>query len=297
MFARPPTAWASGPTEGSPVEHGPRDWIGARLPRSRAADGYVVRLTQRSVPVDVNIIEAGPGGPGDRRRPESGACTASSSAQRQHRQLWRGHYERLDLHTPRGCPACPACRSEGDGSLGRRRRRRALPRAVCRPPRLDVRLGTGVRRLDRSPDGRLDADARGRDDPDGPLRRRRDGLQPHAARPDVPGLQGYSGEIVLAGTSATARSTPARTSSSSAAATPAPTSPSTWPTTVRRGCASRCARCRTSCAATPGRTGPVHRHRRPPAARRLRRRRGGRGRTAPDAEPQRQGLPRPTPGC
>ena len=124
--------------------------------------------------------------PRDRRRPaSSAACTAwSSSGATRVGSSWRGHYDRLHLHTPRelsGLPGLPIPRE-----MGRWVARDDVVRYLelyAAHHDLDVRLGAEVRRLDRSADGRSwTRDTRRRDDGDGALRGGRDRLQPHTPR-------------------------------------------------------------------------------------------------------------------
>ena len=68
---------------------------------------------------------------------------------------WRGHYDRLHLHTVRWLSHLPGYRfSARHGALGLARRRRALPGGrTPRHHRLDLELGTAVERIDRDGDG------------------------------------------------------------------------------------------------------------------------------------------------
>jgi cation diffusion facilitator CzcD-associated flavoprotein CzcO len=160
-------------------------------------------VTQRSVPVDAYIIGAGPGGLATaaalKSRGLHGVVLERSDSIG---SSWRGHYERLHLHTPRelsGLPGLPIPKE-----MGRWVARDDVVRYLevyAAHHELDVRLGTAVRRLDPSPDARSWTLAL----EDGttlaaPYAVVATGFNHTPREPDVPGLQGYSGEIVLART-------------------------------------------------------------------------------------------------
>lgn len=163
--------------------------------------GYVGPVTQRSVPVDAYIIGAGPGGL---------AVAAALEARGLHGVVlersngvgtsWRSHYDRLHLHTPRelsGLPGFPIPKEMGRW-VARDDVVRYLELYAARH-RLDVRLGTEVSRVDRSADGEswtlTLADGTTLTAPYAVVAT---GFNHTAREPDVPGLQGYSGEVVLA---------------------------------------------------------------------------------------------------
>ena len=164
-------------------------------------DGYVGPVNERSAPVDAYIIGAGPGGL---------ATAAALKARGLHGVVlerstgvgtsWRAHYDRLHLHTPRelsGLPGFPIPRT-----MGRWVSRDDVVRYLelyAAHHRLDVRLGTEVIRIDRS----ADADSWTLTLGDGttltaPYAVVATGFNHTPREPDVPGLQGYSGDVVLA---------------------------------------------------------------------------------------------------
>ena len=158
-------------------------------------------MTQRSVPVDAYIIGGGPGG----------LATAAALRARGLRGVvleradsigssWRGHYDRLHLHTPRelsGLPGLPIPRE-----MGRWVSRDDVVRYLelyAVHHRLDVRLGTGVSRVDRSASG----DSWSLTLADGsshtaPYVVVATGFNHTPREPDVPGLSAYTGEVVFA---------------------------------------------------------------------------------------------------
>jgi len=158
-------------------------------------------VTQRSVPVDAYIIGAGPGGL---------AVAAALEARGLHGVVlershgvgtsWRSHYDRLHLHTPRelsGLPGFPIPKE-----MGRWVARDDVVRYLelyAAHHRLDVRLGTEVSRVDRSAEGEswtlTLADGTTLTAPYAVVAT---GFNHTAREPDVLGLQGYSGEVVLA---------------------------------------------------------------------------------------------------
>ena len=168
---------------------------------NRRGGRYVGPVIQRNVPVDAYIIGAGPGGL---------ATAAALGARGLHGVVlersngvgtsWRGHYDRLHLHTPRelsGLPGFPIPRE-----MGRWVSRDDVVRYLelyAAHHRLDVRLGTEVRRIDRSADG----DSWTLTLADGttltaPYAVVATGFNHTPREPDVPGLQGYSGDVVMA---------------------------------------------------------------------------------------------------
>lgn len=158
-------------------------------------------MTRPSAPVDAHIIGAGP----------AGLATAAAMRRRGLRAVvlerndsvgssWRGHYDRLRLHTPRelsGLPGLPIPKE-----MGRWVARDDVVRYLelyAAHHDLDVRLGTEVSRVDRSPDGQswtvALADGASMTAPYAVVAT---GYNHTPREPDVPGLQGFSGEIVLA---------------------------------------------------------------------------------------------------
>lgn len=162
---------------------------------------YVGPVTQRSVPVDAYIIGAGPGGlavaAAMAKRGLHGVVLERSSGVG---TSWRGHYDRLHLHTPRelsGLPGFPIPKE-----MGRWVARDDVVRYLelyAAHHHLDVRLDTEVRRVDRSADG----DSWTLTLADGstltaPYAVVATGFNHTPREPDVPGLRAYSGEVVLA---------------------------------------------------------------------------------------------------
>lgn len=158
-------------------------------------------MTQRSVPVDAYIIGGGPGGL---------ATAAALKARGLHGVVleqadsvgssWRGHYDRLHLHTPRelsGLPGLPIPKE-----MGRWVSRDDVVRYLelyAAHHDLDVRLGAAVSRVDRSPDG----DGWSLALADGsslsaPYVVVATGFNHTPREPAVPGLDAYPGEVVLA---------------------------------------------------------------------------------------------------
>ncbi|MEW1951840.1 NAD(P)/FAD-dependent oxidoreductase [Terrabacter sp. NPDC080008] len=158
-------------------------------------------MTQRSVPVDAYIIGGGPGGL---------ATAAALKARGLHGVVleradrigssWRGHYDRLHLHTPRelsGLPGLPIPKE-----MGRWVSRDDVVRYLelyAAHHRLDVRLGAEVSRLDRSPDATswtvTLADGSTLTAPYVVVAT---GFNHTPHTPDVPGLDDYTGTVVLA---------------------------------------------------------------------------------------------------
>ncbi len=126
-----------------------------------------------------------PGRAGHGRRPRGPrvARRRPRTEQRRRHVVARALRPAAPAHSARALRPARLPHPQGDGPLGLSRRRRALPRAVCRPPptrRPPGHRGTPCRPI---PGWRLvDPHARGRDDADGPLCRGRDRVQPHTAR-------------------------------------------------------------------------------------------------------------------
>jgi putative flavoprotein involved in K+ transport len=151
--------------------------------------------------VDAHIIGAGP----------AGLATAAAMRRRGLRSVvleradsvgssWRAHYDRLHLHTPRelsGLPGLPIPKE-----MGRWVARDDVVRYLelyAAHHEIDVRLGAQVSRVDRSADGASWTLTLG----DGttttaPYAVVATGFNHTPREPDVPGLQGFSGEVVLA---------------------------------------------------------------------------------------------------
>jgi cation diffusion facilitator CzcD-associated flavoprotein CzcO len=152
-------------------------------------------------PVDAHIIGGGP----------AGLATAAALQQRGLRAVvlersdtvgssWRGHYDRLHLHTPRelsGLPGLPIPRE-----MGRWVSRDDVVRYLelyAAHHGLDVRHGSEVTRVDRSADGHSWtvslADGSSLTAPYAVVAT---GFNHTPREPDVPGLHGFPGEVVLA---------------------------------------------------------------------------------------------------
>ncbi|MFC7597803.1 flavin-containing monooxygenase [Terrabacter sp. GCM10028922] len=158
-------------------------------------------MTRPSATVDAHIIGAGP----------AGLATAAAMRRRGLRSVvleradsvgssWRAHYDRLHLHTPRelsGLPGLPIPKE-----MGRWVARDDVVRYLelyAAHHEIHVRLGTQVSRVDRSADGASWTLTLG----DGttttaPYAVVATGFNHTPREPDVPGLQGFSGEVVLA---------------------------------------------------------------------------------------------------
>ncbi|MBC9819954.1 NAD(P)/FAD-dependent oxidoreductase [Terrabacter sp. MAHUQ-38] len=158
-------------------------------------------MSRPNAVVDAHIIGAGP----------AGLATAAAMRRRGLRSVvleradsvgssWRGHYDRLHLHTPRelsGLPGLPIPKE-----MGRWVARDDVVRYLelyAAHHDLDVRLGTEVSRLDRSTDGRSWAlTLADGTTPTAPYAVVATGFNHTPREPDVPGLQGFSGEVVHA---------------------------------------------------------------------------------------------------
>jgi putative flavoprotein involved in K+ transport len=158
-------------------------------------------VTRPSRPVDAHIIGGGP----------AGLATAAALQKRGLRAAvlersdtvgssWRGHYDRLHLHTPRelsGLPGLPIPRE-----MGRWVSRDDVVRYLelyAAHHDLDVRLGSEVARVDRSADGLswtvTLADGSSLTAPYAVVAT---GFNHTPREPDVVGIQGFPGEVVLA---------------------------------------------------------------------------------------------------
>ena len=158
-------------------------------------------MSRPNAVVDAHIIGAGP----------AGLATAAALRRRGLRSVvleradsvgssWRAHYDRLHLHTPRelsGLPGLPIPKE-----MGRWVARDDVVRYLelyAAHHEIDVRLGAQVSRVDRSADGASWTLTLG----DGttttaPYAVVATGFNHTPREPDVPGLQGFSGEVVLA---------------------------------------------------------------------------------------------------
>ena len=158
-------------------------------------------MSRPNAVVDAHIIGAGP----------AGLATAAAMRRRGLRSVvleradsvgssWRAHYDRLHLHTPRelsGLPGLPIPKE-----MGRWVARDDVVRYLelyAAHHEIDVRLGTRVSRVDRSADGAswtlTLADGTTTTAPYAVVAT---GFNHTPREPDVPGLQGFSGEVVLA---------------------------------------------------------------------------------------------------
>jgi cation diffusion facilitator CzcD-associated flavoprotein CzcO len=161
----------------------------------------VTRASRPVRPVDAHVIGGGP----------AGLATAAALQQRGLRAVvlersdsvgssWRGHYDRLHLHTPRelsGLPGLPIPKQ-----MGRWVSRDDVVRYLelyAAHHELDVRHGAEAVRVERTADGRswavLLADGSSVAAPYAVVAT---GFNHTPREPDVPGLHGFSGEVALA---------------------------------------------------------------------------------------------------
>jgi cation diffusion facilitator CzcD-associated flavoprotein CzcO len=160
-------------------------------------------VSHRSPVVDAYIIGAGPAGLATavalKKRGLHGVVLEKSDAVG---SSWRRHYDRLHLHTPRelsGLPGLPIPRR-----MGRWVARDDVVRYLelyAAHFDLDVRLSTPVERIDRSDDGlgwslKLGDGSR----LTSPYAVVATGFNHTPVEPDLPGLHGFAGEVVLSRT-------------------------------------------------------------------------------------------------
>ena len=160
---------------------------------------YVVRVSHRSPVVDAYIIGAGPAGlaaaAAMRRRGLHGVVLDKSDAIG---SSWRGQYDRLHLHTPRELSGLPGLAIPKE--MGRWVARDDVVRYLelyAAHHDLDVRLRTAVERVDRSED-RLGWALTLRDGATltSPYVVVATGFNHTPEEPDLPGLHGFSGEVM-----------------------------------------------------------------------------------------------------
>jgi cation diffusion facilitator CzcD-associated flavoprotein CzcO len=158
-------------------------------------------VTSPNAPVDAYLIGGGP----------AGLATAAAMKARGLRGVvldkgttigssWTGHYDRLHLHTPRELSALPGLPIPKE--MGRWVARDDVVRYLelyAAHHDLDVRLGSEVRRVDSGTGGRgwtlTLADGTTHQAPYAVVAT---GFNHTPREPDVPGLQGYSREVILA---------------------------------------------------------------------------------------------------